>query len=305
MPATAATTARRTPTGSPAARGLSPYEISALYADVAGVHRSTIYRWVEAGCGGLANLELERKVGFKPRERTRPRKPTSRSRKRSHGEFEKLPGGPKGARAELDCAVGRNADEQAVLTLCNLPCRVQPALLLDARDCGSVKRGLANVRAAMPEAMHERWMRVALAGNGEELSDEDGIGALLGERAADGGLEVRLYYCDPRQSQQKGGCEKDHTEIRQLPEKGTFSFDELARAGMAVLVSHVNSNPRESLGGKSPIQMLRFVCGDDDADALLDAFGIREVGRDELTLKPDILDIERAKRGMPPLTRLR
>lgn len=45
-------------------RGLSSYEISALHEDVVGVHRSTIYRWVDAGYGGLTNLELERKVGF-------------------------------------------------------------------------------------------------------------------------------------------------------------------------------------------------------------------------------------------------
>ena len=84
-----------------------------------------------------------------------------------------------------------------------------------------------------------------------------------------------------------------------------FSFDELVPADMVVLMSHVNSNPRAVLGGKSPIQMLRFVYGDDDADALLDAFGIREIGRDELMLRPEILDIERAKRGEQPLTRLK
>lgn len=84
-----------------------------------------------------------------------------------------------------------------------------------------------------------------------------------------------------------------------------FAFDELVPADMAVLMSHVNSNPRESLGGKSPIQMLRFVYGDGDAGALLDALGIREVPRDELTLRPEILDVERARRGEPPLTRLK
>ena len=115
---------------------------------------------------------------------------------------------------------------------------------------------------------------------------------------------MRLYCCDPRQSQQKGGCEKNHTEIRQILEKGMFSFDELVPADMAVLMSHVNSNPRASLGGKSPLQMLRFVYGEAGADALLDAFGISEVGRDELVLRSEILDIERAKRGEPPLTRL-
>jgi len=285
-------------------RGLSPYEISVLYADVVGVHRSTIYRWVEAGYGGLTNLELERKVGFRPRRKA-ARRPTSHSPKRSHDEFCKLPKGLRDARTELDSVVGRSVDGQAVLTLYNLPCHVQLALLVSAHDCASVKKALSDVRSAMPEEMHSRWMRVGLTDNGDEFADEDGIGELLGERVVDGRLEVRLYYCDPRQSQQKGGCEKNHTEVRQILEKGMFAFDELNGRDMAVLMSHVNSNPREALGGKSPIQMLRFVYGDAAAEALLDAFGIREVGRDELTLKPEILDIERARRGEPPLTRLR
>ena len=51
--------------------------------------------------------------------------------------------------------------------------------------------------------------------------------------------------------------------------------------------------------------MLRFIYGEADADALLDALGVREIGRDELVLKPEILDIEREKRGEPPLTRLK
>ena len=286
-------------------RGLSPYEISVLYADVVGVHRSTIYRWVDAGYGGLTNLELERKVGFRPRSRKAPRKSTPHSPKRSHDEFEKLPDERKGARTELDSVIGRAVDAQAALTLYNLPCHVQLALLAGAHDCDSVKGAIGAVKAVMPERMFEMWMRTALTDNGDEFADEDGIGKLLGERVVGGELKVRLYYCDPRQSQQKAGCEKNHTEIRQLLEKGMFVFDELAPADMAVLMSHVNSNPRESLGGKSPIQMLRFVYGEEDANALLDALGIREVPRDELTLKPEILDIERARRGEPPLTRLK
>ena len=119
-------------------------------------------------------------------------------------------------------------------------------------------------------------MRVGLTDNGDEFADEDGIGEILGEEVVCGELDVRLYYCDPRQSQQKGGCEKNRTEIRQLLEKGAFVFDELVPADMAVLMSHANSNPRASLGGKSPIQMLRFVYGDEDAQDMLDAFGIRE-----------------------------
>lgn len=286
-------------------RGLSPYEISILYEDVAGVHRSTIYRWVDAGYGGLTNLELERKVGFRPRKRKAARKSTSHTPKRSHDEFLKLPEELRASRTELDCVLGRNIDTQAVMTLYNRPSHLQLALLLEEHDCANVKKELANLRSVMPKDMRERLMRVVLTDNGEEFADEDGIGSIIGERIEDGELEVHLYYCDPRQSQQKGGCEKNHTEIRQILEKGLLVFDELTEADMAVLMSHANSNPRESLGGKTPIQMLRFVYGEDEASALLDALGIEEIGRDELMLKPEVLDIEREKRGEPPLGRVK
>lgn len=250
--------------------------------------------------GRLTNLELGRKVGFRPRKRKAARKPTSHTPKRSHDEFLKLPEELRASRTELDCVLGRNIDTQAVMTLYNRPSHLQLALLLEEHDCANVKKELANLRSVMPKDMRERLMRVVLTDNGEEFADEDGIGSIIGERIEDGELEVHLYYCDPRQSQQKGGCEKNHTEIRQILGKGLLVFDELTEADMAVLMSHANSNPRESLGGKTPIQMLRFVYGEDEASALLDALRIEEIGRDELMLKPEVLDIEREKRGEPP-----
>lgn len=285
-------------------RGLSPYEISVLYEDKVGVHRSTIYRWVEAGFGGMANIQLERKVGFKPRTKKKQKKTTAHSPKRSHDEFEKLPEQRKAARTEMDSVCGRKVDTQAVLTLYNLPCHIQLGLLLEEHDCNHVKDELRKVRSGMPKRMYERWMRTALTDNGEEFADEDGIGRLLGEQEMNGSYQIHLYYCDPRQSQQKGGCEKNHTEMRQILEKGMFVFDDLTREDLRVLMSHINSNPRESLGGKSPIQMLRFVYGDEDANALLNAFGIEEIQRDKLMLKPEILDIERKKRGESKLRRV-
>ncbi len=267
-------------------RGLSPYEISVLYEDVVGVHRSTIYRWVDAGYGGLTNLELERKVDSGPEEEGAPQThlPLAQAQPRRVPE---AAGGAQGFAHRARLRHRAQLDVRAVMTLYNLPSHLQLALLLEEHDCANVKKGLAAVKDAMPEDMHARWMRTVLTDNGEEFADEDGIGALAGERIEDGKLGVRLYYCDPRQSQQKGGCEKNHTEIRQILEKGMFAFDELTGADMAVLMSHANSNPRASLGGKTPIQMLRFVYGEAEADALLDALGIQEVGRDELMLKPE------------------
>jgi hypothetical protein len=50
----------------------------------------------------------------------------------------------------------------------------------------------------------------------------------------------------------------------------------------------------------TPVKMFKAAFGKLATD-LLDAFGIREVGRDELTLKREILNVERASRGEEPI----
>ena len=56
----------------------------------------------------------------------------------------------------------------------------------------------------------------------QEFSDARAIAALLGE----GPGETRLFYCDPRRSDQKGACERNHVEIRKLLPKGSgLRFD--------------------------------------------------------------------------------
>ena len=123
------------------------------------------------------------------------------------------------------------------------------------------------------------------------------IAALIGER--DG--ETRLFYCDPRQSQQKGACEKNHVEIRKLLPKGAgVRFDRLTAADCALLMSQVNSEPRGALGFLTPARVLRMALGE-DASALMDAFGIEELAPGELDLTPGCIDRARAARGEGPL----
>ena len=281
------------------ARGLSPYEISVSYAEAIGVSPSTVYRWVEAGYGGLANIELERKVGFKPRSHAPAPKSTSHTPKRSHARFLELAEEVRASALEMDCVEGLATDRRAVLTLYSRASHLQLALLLEAKDCEHVKERLRALRSVCDPGLYGQLARAVLTDNGSEFADEDGIGSLFGENLAKG-EPVRLFYCDPRQSQQKGACEKNHSELRQILAKGGFSFNLLTPADLSVLMSHANSNPRASLCGLSPIRMFKAAYGQAGID-LLDGLGVREVGPDELTLKPDILDIERKKRGEDPL----
>lgn len=283
-------------------RGLSPYEVSVAHAGEVPVSPSTIYRWTEAGYGGLAAIDLERKVGFKKRKTAAPRRTTAHSRARSHDAWLALPEAERAATLEMDCVEGRRSDAQAVLTLYDRATHLQLALLLAEKDCAHVAAALESVRSVCDPELADGLFATVLTDNGGEFADEAALGAALGERG--GRARPRLFYCDPAQSQQKAGCEKNHSELRQILEKGLFSFDELEGADLAVVMSHANSNPRLELRGLSPIAMFRAAYGG-AADELLDALGIEEVPGGELTLRPWILDIERDRRGAPPLTRLK
>lgn len=278
-------------------RGLSPYETSVAYAGVLNVSESTMYRLVEAGVGGLANIELERKVGFKLRRHSSSKKSTSHNKKRSYEAFCELSKERQATTIEMDCMEGRRCDMQTALTLYHRPTHLQIPLLLPEQIQEEVTKTLIHLKSICPEELWLNLFSTVLTDNGDEFSDEDGMDELFGGNLGN----PHLFYCDPRRSDQKAGCEKNHSECRQLlPKNGKTPFDELDVWDISVVASHVNSNPRKILCGLSPIQMFKAMFGGEGEGFLL-ALGIEEISLDKLTLKPYILDIERKKRGLPPI----
>lgn len=280
-------------------RGMSPYEVSVAYADSIGASPSTIYRWVERGYAGMANIDLERKVGFKRRKGGSRHRATSHSRRRSYEAFCVLADDVRAAACEMDTVMGLRGDDACLLTLYFRACHLQLAMLMGEKSASEVLRSIGAIKQ-LSERMHEELFSCVLTDNGAEFADERALGRALGER---GSSDTRLFYCDVRASNQKGGCEKNHTEIRQILPKGTLSFDELTCRDMAVVTSHVNSNPRKSLLGMSPIEMFVAAYGR-DAEELLEGLGIERIPSDELVLKPALLNMERRKRGEEPMTML-
>ncbi len=279
------------------ARGLSPAQVAALHPEL-GVSASTTCRWAEAGYGDMTNMELRRKVGYKPRKRRGPRRATRHAARRSHDEFMRLPEGDRAACWETDTVEGREGDSACLLTLPRRPSRFQLALPMASQTCAETMRCLGLVSEALggPDGVRRVLGRV-LTDNGSEFADEAGIAGLLGEREG----ETRLFYCDPMRSDRKGACEKNHVEARKLLPKGRgISFDRLTPADCALVMSQVNSEPRGELAFMSPARMLRAAFGG-DARALMDAFGVEELGRDELDLTPGRVERARAERGDAPL----
>lgn len=277
--------------------GLSPEQICLANPGI-GVSPSTVYRWVDAGYDGMTNLDLRRKVGYKKRKGAGgAERSTRHSARRSHASFLSLGDECAGA-WEMDTVEGRRGDSACLLTLLHRPSRFQLALPMAEKTSAEAVAALSGLRGALGDEGMRSVFGLVLTDNGAEFADERGIAAALCERPG----ETRLFYCDPRRSDQKGACEKNHVEIRKILPKGRggVSLEGLTRADAAEVMSQVNSSPRPSLGGACPARILRAMLGR-PAEALLDALGVEELGAGRLLLRPEAVNRARAERGEAPL----
>lgn len=279
------------------ARGLSPQQIARARSGELGVSPSTIYRWVSEGYGGMSDADLRRKVGYKPRRKDPARHASHHGPQRSHEAFCALPEAERDLACEMDTVCGRATDSQCLLTLYLRGCSLQAAILMPSKTREATVAELDRIERALgSREAFEGLLGLILTDNGGEFEDEEGI-----ERSVFGGRRCRVFYCDPRQSQQKPFCERNHEEIRKLLPKGRgISFDDLDAADAAFVSAQVNSDPRPRLMGLTPCDMLR-AARPGECDAALAALGVSPLGYGELDLTLGAVNRERAGRGLPPL----
>ena len=99
------------------------------------------------------------------------------------------------------------------------------------------------------------------------------------------GIErTSIYFCDPMRSGQKGGVENAHTLLRMILPKGT-SFEFLTQWDVNLIVNHINSMPRQCLGGRTPYDAALESFGDN----VMNAFQLRPVAPDEVNLTPKLI----------------
>lgn len=276
--------------------GKSPEQIC-LAKPHLGLAPSTLYRWAERGYFSMSPMDFRRRVGYKPRKERTGRKPTSHGEERSYAAFCALSEEERAGACEMDTVLGKARDERCLLTLFSRPCKVQAVLLLPGKTSSAVASALDSLERTMGKHPFERLFGIILTDNGLEFADTTAI-----ERSVFGGdARCKVYYCDVRASQQKGACERNHVELRKmLPKRRGISFDELTERDCSFVMSHVNSQPRPSLMGMSPLRMLK-AADEEDCAALCAALGMEEVPFDELTLTLDAVNAQRAERGLDPL----
>lgn len=260
-------------------RGWSFEAIWAACGSFLPISIRTMYSYAERGILGLANIDLPKKVKYKPRHRVRDWRIVDRLG-RTYSEFLELSEKMREDAVQMDCVMGKVHGYKCILTLHFPKWEFQLMILLEEHTSSCVVGALDFIESVIGYEKFKKLFNVILTDRGVEFSDFEAI-----ERSAsEPRRRCRVFYCDPMRSCQKGSCEKNHELIRRILPKGT-DLDVLSQYDISTVASHVNSYPRPSLGGSSPFSKATRKI----PKKLLDELGISWIRADEVCLKPSAL----------------
>ena len=153
------------------------------------------------------------------------------------------------------------------------------AYLLDNKESCHVKNIFDSIEHAIGTCSFASAFSLILTDMGGEFQIPDAL-----ECGKDNLIRTSIYYCDLMCSWQKPHCEKNHEYIRKICTKGT-SFDDYSQKDINLMMSHINSSPRQSLGGLSPMALAKLMLPQE----LLYFFDLSEIPEDEIILTPALL----------------
>ncbi len=257
-------------------QGQSPYHILTNHPELAMSVR-TMYSYLDQGLFTARNIHLKRKARFKPRK-CHKTQITDRAvfTGRLYSDFCAL---NLSAHVEMDTVHSSRESKKTLLTMFFTREKLLLAFLMNRCTKGAVRLIFDRLEKRMGTYEFASVFEYILTDRGSEFGDPDAL-----ETGVTGIQRSSIYYCDPMQSGQKGGLEQAHTMLRMILPKGT-SFEFLTQWDVNLIVNHINSTPRECLGGRTPYSMALETLGKE----ALNAFQLRPIAPDEVNLTPKLI----------------
>lgn len=261
----------------------SPHHICATNADSIMVSERTIYRLIDARIISAMNIDLPRKVRYSARKVQRHFKVDKSCRiGRTYEDFkEYIREHPDLPVIQLDSVEGKKGGK-ILLTIHFVKAELMLAFIRDHNDSQSVIDIFERLYFELRPDRFCDIFKLCLADNGTEFSNPRAI-----EYDHQDNLRTRIFYCDPSAPYQKGSAERNHEFIRFFLPKGT-DFDSYSQADISLMMDHINSYSRESLGNKCPYDMFAFLYGHE----ILDLLGCHKIPPQDVTLNQSIFHKE-------------
>lgn len=273
-------------------QGQSPYQIVTNHPEL-GISEKTLYNYIENDVfheiAGITVLDLRRQVSRRISKKKSKGYKKRTDRKHLQGRTYKdykeyISENPDVFVTQMDTVYNNETNGPFIQTFKFVRAGVLLAIYHEDKTALAMKNGVDLLESILGQALFRKYVHVLLTDRGTEFSSAEAM-----ENSPDGTRRTRVYYCDPMQSGQKGTLENKHIELRYILPKGT-DLRELGLTDQAALnlaLSHVNSAPVELLGGKSPLELADFMYH--DLYERLLAFGIRQIDKDQVNLRPYLL----------------
>lgn len=264
-------------------QGQSVNQVYINHPDILYFSKPEFYRLVSLGAFNLKNIDLRRKVKYKSRKEESPRRTREEAKVRinrtykdflnfleKHKDYDVI---------EMDTVEGIKGGK-VMLTLLVVTYQFMLIFIIDSQTKNEVIKKFNYLKEILTEERFEEIIKVILTDNGKEFFGAEEI-----EFNLSGTKKItNLFYCDPMKSNQKAHIEKNHEFIRYVLPKKT-SFDNLTQEDCNIIMSHINSTPRESLKKKTPYQAIQNILTQKELQKL----GVSEINPDEVNLTKKII----------------
>lgn len=257
----------------------SPHHICVTNKDSITISERTLYRLIDARIISAMNIDLPRKVRYSARKKSVSVKVDKTCRiGRDYDSFRTfLQNNPDSPVVQLDSVEGSRGGK-VLLTIHFVKAEMMLAFLREHNTSQSVIDIFNDLYERLGSKRFNQVFKVCLTDNGSEFSNPKAI-----EYDNSGNLRTRVFYCNPSAPYQKGSAERNHEFIRYFIPKGT-SLDSYSQTDISLMMDHINSYCRESLGNKSPYEMFSFLYGDE----LLDLLECHRIPPQDATLNKSI-----------------
>ena len=261
-------------------KGQSIAHIYATHVKEIRCSKRTLYNYVDSGALTARNIDLPRKVKYKPRKKHKTVKNNQTYRiGRTYKEFlDYSEQHPEFHIVEMDTVLGSGSGK-TILTLLFRQCNLMSMFLLETNTQECVIEVFDALESALGIECFKRLFPVILTDNGSEFKDPNSM-----ECNHYGDIRTQLFYCDPHKLWQKARIEKNHEFIRYILPKGK-SFDKLNQQDITLMANHINSIARASLNERTPFELATLLLNND----FLKALELHPIPHDEVLLKPELL----------------
>lgn len=272
-------------------QGQSLYQIKSSHNEIKQCIK-TLYNYIEIGVFkeyGIDNFSLKEQVNRKQfKHKYKKRKEPANYENHKYKDYLKFKeDNPIVPTTEMDTVLNSKSGPY-IQTFYFEGSGLMIGFLHEEKTSESMAKTLDDLENKLGHDLYRELFPLILTDRGIEFEKVD----LFEFNQETGEFRTNIFYCDAYQSSQKPHVENTHNYIRDII-PNEMDISNITQDDLNLMFSHINSTPRKSLKGKTPYEVFGFMMSTSEnpnrGKEILDLLNIKEIKRDEVTLKPYLI----------------